>query len=200
MDKKIFRMPTPVKITGRTSSITNAFINGIIPVIEPTDEEIDDVLMTLNMDKNQIVCSYCGDSYTEWDHFYPLVKDKMPTGYISEIHNLVPACGKCNQSKGNKYWKSWMLSNASLSPKSRKVSDIENRIKRLEEYESKYTPTKIDFEKIVGKEKWKQHWNNCHILHEMMKESQKLSDEIKILIVNYVRCGKEDDTDDIKMD
>ena len=42
--KKIFRMPTPVKITGRTSSITNAFVNGIIPVIEPTEEEIESAL------------------------------------------------------------------------------------------------------------------------------------------------------------
>ena len=42
------------------------------------------------------------------DHLRPLVKDKEPTGYISEIHNLVPSCGKCNQSKGNKEWKAWM--------------------------------------------------------------------------------------------
>ena len=49
--KKIFKMPKPVKIIGRTSSITNAFVNGIIPVIKPTDEEIEDVLQTLGMDK-----------------------------------------------------------------------------------------------------------------------------------------------------
>lgn len=55
--KKIFKMPTPVKITGRTSSITNAFVNGIIPVIEPTDEEIEDVLQTLGMDKEHITLS-----------------------------------------------------------------------------------------------------------------------------------------------
>ena len=46
MYSKIFRMPTPVKIKGRSSSITNAFENGIVPV-----------------------------------------------------------CGKCNQSKGNREWK-----------------------------------------------------------------------------------------------
>jgi len=27
----LFRMPSPVKITGRSSSITNSFINAIIP-------------------------------------------------------------------------------------------------------------------------------------------------------------------------
>jgi len=36
-------------------------------------------------------CSYCGTPATEWDHLRPLVMNKKPTGYISEIHNLVPA-------------------------------------------------------------------------------------------------------------
>lgn len=181
---KIFRMPTPVKITGRTSSITNAFVNGIIPVIEPTDDEIDEVLNILGMDRTHISCSYCGDIYTEWDHFRPLVKDKMPTGYISEIHNLVPACGKCNQSKGNKHWKTWMLSDATLSPHTRKIADITQRIEKLEAFESYYTPIKLDFEKIVGKEAWNQHWENCQKLHTLMQESQKHSDIIKIKIKN----------------
>lgn len=180
--RKVFRMPTVVKITGRTSSITNAFVNGIIPVVEPTDEEIDDVLKILGMDREHIVCAYCGDVCTEWDHFRPLVKEKRPTGYISEIHNLVPACGKCNQSKGNKYWKAWMLSNAVLSPRSRQIADIEYRIQRLEKFESRYTPVKLDFEKIVGTEAWEEHWNNCQKLHDIMQESQKHADKIKALI------------------
>lgn len=185
--KKIFRMPTPVKIVGRTSSITNAFVNGIIPVIEPTEEEIEDVLITLGMNKENIQCAYCGDTYTEWDHFYPLIKNKMPTGYISEIHNLVPACGKCNQSKGNKYWKDWMLSDASLSPKTREISDLEERIHRLEIYEKKYRPIRIEFENIVGREMWEKHWENCKKLHDMMQESQKLSDEIKAIVLEKVK-------------
>ena len=68
------------------------------------------------MDESNFRCSYCRDAASEWDHFRPLVKDKQPTGYITEIHNLVPACGKCNQSKGNKDWKTWMLGDAELSP------------------------------------------------------------------------------------
>lgn len=172
-------MPKPVKIIGRSSGITNAFVNGIIPVIPPSDEEIDDVLNTLEMDSEHIVCAYCGDPYTEWDHFHPLVKDKMPTGYISEIHNLVPCCGKCNQSKGNKPWKDWMLSDARLSPRTKNIPDIEHRIRRLEEFEARYTPIKLDFETIVGSEAWKQHWENCTKLHHFMQESQKHSDKIR---------------------
>lgn len=182
--KKVFSMPTPVKITGRTSSITNAFVNGIIPVIEPTEAEIDDALETLGMNQSFVVCAYCGERYTEWDHFHPLVVNKKPTGYISEIHNLVPSCGKCNQSKGNKQWKEWMLSNAKLSPKTRKVSDLDEKIQRLEAYESKYIPIIIDFEKVVGTKAWNQHWENCEKIQKLMQESQKHSDKIKETIKN----------------
>lgn len=180
--EKIFKMHAPTTITGRTSSITNAFVNSIIPVIEPTDAEISDVLKTLGMDQAHIRCAYCGDPYTEWDHFRPLVENKMPTGYISEIHNLVPACGKCNQSKGNKHWKTWMLSDANFSPHTRKIPDIEQRIKNLEEFESNFSPIKLDFEKIVGEKEWTQHWENCQKIHTLMQQSQKHADTIKLKI------------------
>ena len=116
-----FQMPKSMKITGRSSSITNAFFNGIIPSIEPSIPQIEKVLEILNIDKDNITCSYCGDKATEWDHFRPLIINKKPTGYISEIHNLVPSCGKCNQSKGNKDWNTWINSDAKLSPKTRNI-------------------------------------------------------------------------------
>jgi len=92
-------MPTPMKITGRSSSITNAFINSIIPVVLPSAEEVKQALEILGMTAETFQCAYCGSIASEWDHLRPLVKGKKPTGYISEIHNLVPSCGKCNQSK-----------------------------------------------------------------------------------------------------
>ena len=177
--KQVFKMPKPVKITARTSAITNSFINGIIPTIKPTDAEIQDALETLGMTEETICCAYCGDAYTEWDHMRPLIQNKRPTGYISEIHNLVPACGKCNQSKGNKAWREWILSDAELSPHSRNIPGLSDRIKRLTEYEEKYIPVKMDFESIVGKERWEKHWANCERLHQIMKEYQQFSDELK---------------------
>jgi hypothetical protein len=180
--KNVFQMPKPVKIIGRTSSITNAFVNGIIPCIEPTEAEIIKVLDLLGMNIHTIRCAYCGDKYTEWDHFRPLIQSKRPTGYISEINNLVPACGKCNQSKGNSYWKEWILGDAALSPKNRIIWNLEQIISRLEDYEAWSKPTVINFESIVGKDIWEQHWANCEKLHKMMQESQKLSDRIKTAI------------------
>jgi hypothetical protein len=69
---KLFRMPQPVRITARASSITNSFINGIIPVVVPTGDEVREALGILGM-LEAVACAYCGDAYTEWDHLRPLV-------------------------------------------------------------------------------------------------------------------------------
>ena len=82
MHKEVFYMLTTITIKQRISSITNAFVSGIIPVIEPTESEIKNVLDILNIDVKNVVCAYCGDKCTEWDHFRPLVVNKRPTGYI----------------------------------------------------------------------------------------------------------------------
>ena len=174
----LFRMPTPVSITGRSSSITNSFINGIIPVIHPSAAQVEEVLATLGMTSETFQCAYCGAKATEWDHLRPLVIAKRPTGYFSEIHNLVPACGKCNQSKGNKDWESWMRSTAKLSPKTRAIVDLEERIEKIRAYVLWSSPRKIDFAKIVGEDIWAQHWVNCEKLHAQMKEAQILAKQI----------------------
>lgn len=167
-----------MKITGRSSSITNSFINSIIPVFEPTNEQIKKALEILGMDHNNFQCSYCGSVVSEWDHLRPLVLNKKPTGYVSEIHNLVPSCGKCNQSKGNKLWANWMVSEAKLSPQSRGVKDIDLRMQRLAEYEKWENPTVVDFEAIIGKDKWEKHWANWELVQNTMREAQVLATEI----------------------
>ena len=101
-------------VTGRSSSLTNAFINGIIPVIQPTEAEELEALRILGIDPVDIRCAYCGDKSTEWDHLRPIITNQEPTGYITEIANLVPSCGKCNQSKGKSSWRAWITSTARL--------------------------------------------------------------------------------------
>jgi hypothetical protein len=125
-------MPLVQTMVQRKSSITNAFVNSIIPVVVPSPEEILEALAILNMVPEDVRCAYCGDQSSEWDHLRPLVHKRRPTGYISEIANLVPSCGKCNQSKGNKAWRPWMLSAAPRSPAGRKIANVTERIARLE--------------------------------------------------------------------
>ena len=149
----------------------------------PTNEQVKEALKILGMEHDSFQCSYCGANATEWDHLRPLVLNKKPTGFISEIHNLVPACGKCNQSKGNKDWRVWMISGAKLSPKTKGVNDIKIRMERLEFYEQWGIPTKVDFESIVGKERWEKHWANWEIVQSTMREAQALATEINEAVV-----------------
>mgnify|MGYP002819834534 FL=1 len=52
-------------------------------------------------------CVYCGESYAlselTLDHVHP-----KTLGGEDITSNLVPACVKCNQSKGSNNWLSWM--------------------------------------------------------------------------------------------
>lgn len=175
----MFRMPSAVSIAGRSSSVTNSFVNGIIPVFPPSDAEIDEALSVLGMALDTIACVYCGDPVTEWDHLRPLVRDKRPTGFVSEIANLVPACGKCNQSKGGSYWKDWMLGPAPRSPKSRNIPELQRRVERLEAYEAWRKLMLVDFGSVAGEELWQQHWLNHQRLMDLMVECQQTADEIK---------------------
>ncbi|PWI28874.1 HNH endonuclease [Flavobacteriaceae bacterium LYZ1037] len=180
--KKIFKIPNAVSIKGRTSSITNSFINGVIPIIQPTENEIDEVLKIFNLSKNKVECIYCGDKSTEWDHLQPLIKNKRFTGFITEIQNLVPACGKCNQSKGNRNWFDWIYSSAKQSPYARQISDIDERAKRIRKFENWKKTTNIDFKEIVGNEKWTEYENLYQIIIKSMNECQIVSNEIKQII------------------
>lgn len=190
-------MPKQMNITGRTSSITNAFVNGIIPSKEPTEKELTKCLEILELDRDNLKCAYCGEKATEWDHLRPIVKNKQPTGYISNIYNLVPSCGKCNQSKGNKYWKDWIESDAPQSPKGRKkIKDIGKRIERLKKYETWGNVKPIKFETIVGKDKvgkelWEVHWENHKNLCKIMRDSQNHAKKLRNKISqNLVEVNK----------
>jgi hypothetical protein len=174
-----FRMPTAMTITGRSSSITNAFVNAIIPVVYPSEPEVAEALRILGMTPADVRCAYCGDPHTEWDHLRPLVEGQKPTGYISELANLVPCCSKCNQSKGKRPWREWIMSSAPRSPKSRGVEQLEMRIARLEQYEQWRQPQKLDFRAICGDELWEKHWNNWNTAIQVLKFSQEDAEKLR---------------------
>ena len=164
------QLPATMSVTGRSSSITNAFISAIIPVIEPTEQDELDALRILHIDPSDIRCAYCGDKATEWDHLRPIISNQEPTGYITEIANLVPSCGKCNQSKGKSHWRRWMEGNARLSPKTRGIPDLTERVARLQKYESWRPPTRIDFAEVVGPEMWQRHRENWRGVLELFEK------------------------------
>ena len=184
----LLRMQPQMTIIGSSSSIMKAFIYSIIPVVPPSSEEVQQALEMLGMTPDNFQCAYCGSDASQWNHLRPLVKGRMPTGYITEIRNLVPSCAKCNQSKGIKEWKAWMLSTAQLSPTTRGIKDIPERVKRLEAYENSKAPTKMDFAAIVGQEVWARHYDNLERVLSLMRESQELAAKINAEIANAYKA------------
>jgi hypothetical protein len=177
-----FDLPSKGRIDGRTSSITAAFFQAITPVIIPSYAEVEEAITILGMTKGNCRCAYCGDSRTEWDHFRPIVVNRQPTGYVTEIANLVPACGKCNQSKGNKNWKEWILGSAARSPKSRQIPNLDQRIKNLETYERWREPVCIDYAAIIGPERWAEYSKLLDTAVAHLTDAQKIAVEFRTII------------------
>jgi hypothetical protein len=162
--------------------MTNAFVNGIVPFRMPSEAEVAEVLSILELSAEDLRCAFCGNQSTEWDHFRPLISGKRPTGYITEIANLVPACGKCNQSKSGAPWRAWMTGRAPQSPASRGIADLDARVQRLERFESWREPTRFDFVAAVGAELWDRHWSNWEKLTALMHECEVTAKELRALI------------------
>ena len=173
-----FKIPTKSNLKSRSSTIDNAFVISITPWKKPTDAEFQEMLSKLELDEQQ--CGYCLSGSSSADHFFPLVANKNPTGYITEISNLVPCCGSCNSSKGGKHWKSWYLS---IETHDRLINSgvteekYKQRLKILESYE-KIERTKLNYEKIVGKEKWQEYLNRKQKMNDLLKEDQSFCDEL----------------------
>lgn len=183
------KRPSAQKLKGRKTTITNAFVLSILPVVEPTDEDIHAALEVLGQRPDDVRCVYCGEPSRSWDHLRPVVRDLRPTGFITEIANLVPACGRCNSSKGGADWRSWMLSTtAPSSPTRRGVEDVAERIACLERYEQWRKPIWIDFASLVGKEEWDEYWQSRNKLIEEMMRCQAEADQILAVVEQQIQC------------
>lgn len=180
----------PFKITSRTSSITNSFVQAIVPSIEPSELELSEALKILEIDPLKMTCAYCGRPSTDWDHLRPLVRNKRPTGFINEIRNLVPSSGPCNQSKSGADWHKWINSDAKGSPKTKAVPDLEARITRLENFEAWGALEPLPLRDLAGADAWDHHWSNHAEIEERMRESQKHAETLNRFIKEALLSNK----------
>ncbi|HEL1982245.1 TPA: HNH endonuclease [Streptococcus suis] len=169
------------KPSGRSSSVTNAFFNNIVPFRgEPTPAEYDNVKRIVGTynGTDQFLCGYCGKSVaTSWDHIYPLIKKKGPTGYIHELANLIPACQSCNSSKGNKDWCEFFETSKKF--KGLSEEEKENRKKVIRQYIKFFgDPYKCNIDKLKKTEDYQEYLKLHNQIHELLKEATKLSDKI----------------------
>ncbi len=182
------KLRKPLKITGRTSAITNVFVQAIMPMIEPTDQERSHALSILGMAPDQMSCAYCGAASSDWDHLRPLVRNGRPTGYLTEIRNLVPSCAPCNQSKSGSDWRQWIKGNAKGSPHSRGISDIDERVARLDGYEKWGADAhRLTLDELVSAEILERHWKNLAEIKQMMREAQSHAEKVRAAIKSAIQ-------------
>ena len=116
----IINWPNQTTLTGRSSTITSAFVHSITPwLTELSDEEekeirelYDEIKNTygieiLGKDKSSNKCAYCGGIANSADHIHSLVNGSTASGSITEIYNLVPCCATCNSAKGGESFAVW---------------------------------------------------------------------------------------------
>ncbi len=141
----------------------------------------------MNIQNDQ--CAYCLSSATTVDHFRPLVENGLPTGYITDINNLVPCCSDCNSRKGGKYWRDWYLSESNIRRlKEKGLTDetIQERLRCLERFET-LTKEKLDYEEILGKEKWHEFLERKNRLNAQLHEDQMFCDDLYKEIIEYLK-------------
>src|SRR6266581_1192302 len=80
-----------------------------------------------------LVCVYCGsEEWKRWDHLVPAM-----SGGEAVLGNIVPACQRCDDSKGRNLFESWLPVRArALGPSW--VREVPGRIKRLHEYQERF--------------------------------------------------------------
>lgn len=117
-------------------------------------------------------CAYCGTKKARRnDHLVPVV-DRGD--FVRQ--NVVPACGRCDDSKGQRDFRSWMresTSECSLHRRGLTDAQIEQRIKRIDEWQCGYKSRSE--EQLFGK-----HFDRYQLILEKMNnlisEAQQLID------------------------
>ena len=180
--KNRFKLPTKSNLKNRTSTISNAFAIAITPYIRPKDVEMDRFLEELQLKNGQ--CAYCLGKANAMDHVKPLVTNGLPTGYITEIRNLVPCCSACNSAKGAQEFKTWYKSKKNverLHNEGLTDDQIEKRFEILSEYVNKI-PNPIDYKTILGDELWQEFLERKDNMIKLLKENQSFCDKLNAII------------------
>ena len=181
-------MPKHTKLNTRTSTINNSFAMSIIPYKKETDQaKLKAYYEELEIEEGQ--CAYCmrkGEAKTG-DHLHPLTKDKLPSGYLTDINNIIPCCKDCNSKKGGKEFEDWYLSEKNKE-RLRKLglsdSQIQERYGIIMKYISNHSPEPLDLKSIVGEEDWNKFLRKKDELEKLLKEDQEFCNRLSEKIAN----------------
>jgi hypothetical protein len=119
-------------------------------------------------------CVYCGSpEVRRWDHVVSIRE-----GGETVLGNIVPACARCDDSKQHSPFAKWMQSDAPLSPKSRGVENIAERIARIRAYAQEFGYSPTDMERRLTPEEAER-------LEGIRAALARARDDLEALIADY---------------
>ena len=188
---KKYKMPTKSDLKSRISTMNNAFAYSIMPWFELSEDEYKSILRNLKLEENQ--CAYClGNNATTMDHLNGLIKKSEPTGFFTEKNNLVPCCSSCNTSKSNKTFKEWYLSENNIKRLKSKITlkKMEERYQIIIDYINNNQAQKLDIERIIGKNDYKNYLKIKEELNDKIIECQLECEKIREKLDKYVKNNR----------
>ncbi|NIY77926.1 HNH endonuclease [Celeribacter sp. HF31] len=127
------------RIMGRKSTFSNAFASALAPFDEYSESTVNSSITDLGQNpEDELTCVYCDAPAATWDHVFNRVIAGEFSGYGHRIRNLVPSCRTCNERKGKKNWRDFIIHEGR--------PNLENRIARMEKFLSadEARPTTMD--------------------------------------------------------
>jgi 5-methylcytosine-specific restriction endonuclease McrA len=95
----------------RKTTIVHAFASALSVADNYDENNINKALRLLGQDPDKdLLCVYCNQPAETWDHIMAVVKNGKFSGYGHQIGNLMPCCKDCNSKKGNRDWKTFLIS------------------------------------------------------------------------------------------
>lgn len=189
MKDKRFKLPAKANLKGRSSTISNAFAISITPYIYPSADEVNNFYISLDIQEGQ--CGYCLGYANAMDHIKPLVTNGLPTGYITDIHNLVPCCSACNSSKGKKDFSEWYLSQNNvnrLHKRGLNDKDIQKRFNIILNYISRIGEP-LNYKEILGDDLWNEYLARRTNLIAALRENQEFCDKLDTIVKDYLKAS-----------
>lgn len=79
-----------------------------------------------------------------------------------------------------------MLGKANRSPAGRGLDNVQELVARIEAYEQWKSPTKIDFELVLGKEAYAKYWSMWDKINAELRECQVFADSLRAQVLKAI--------------
>lgn len=163
----------------RNSTINHAFASALAPFDNYDENKINEALQFLGQKgEAELLCVFCNNKATSWDHLTGLVKDKQLRGYGYQIGNLVPCCGTCNSQKGSKEFETFIKEDSVKEDTAKTVL-----INLLNNYQKKFAK-EINIQNLENEDEFKKYQFLKEQIFKLMQEADVIATGLRTKILS----------------